>query len=76
MRALLAALILCATVTVADAAASPTDDERAACTPDARKFCKAEFDKLFAALRIYSCLSGHRQQLSPKCDAVFKAHGL
>jgi hypothetical protein len=76
MRALLAALILCATVTAAIAAASPTEEERAACKPDAVKFCKAEFDKAFASLHVYWCLSDHRKELSRACDAVFRAHDL
>ncbi len=76
MRALLAALILCAGITAAIAAASPTDDEKTACTPDVLKFCRPQLTGLFVTLRVYSCLSEHRKQLSPKCDAVFKSHGL
>jgi hypothetical protein len=76
MRAFVAALILCAMVAVANAAASPTEEEKAACTPDAMKFCKPQLTGLFVTLRVYVCLSDHRKDLSRACDAVFKAHGL
>jgi hypothetical protein len=40
LRAILAAALVCTLVKAAIAAASPTDEEVAARTPDAKLFCK------------------------------------
>ncbi len=74
LRAMLAAALLCAAGAIAHAAASPTDDEVTACTPDAKKFCKPQLSGAFVSVRVYLCPGSHCKELSPKCDAVFGAH--
>lgn len=78
MRALLAALILCATVTAASAFVEPTNEETEICTPDAFKLCWREMWGKNIRERVFACLKDHhrKSELSPKCDAVFRAHGL
>lgn len=74
MRAILAALIICAL------ACSPvhaqTADEIAACKPDAIRLCKPQLEGWFVTVRVFKCMREHRLELSPRCDAVFRAHGL
>ena len=78
MRALLAALILCAGITVAGAYA-PTAKERADCEPDARRLCPGAIMNIFSDKsvydRVYDCMKLHRRELSRECDAVWRAHG-
>jgi hypothetical protein len=76
MRALLAALILCATVSPTPAFDAPSDGEIAACTPDAMKLCWRQIWGTGAHARVFNCLREHRAELSVECKAVFRAHGL
>lgn len=60
-------------------AAAATAQEIAACFPDAVKFCGAkrgEMPAFFAELRIRACMLVHVNDVSPRCLAVFRAHGL
>jgi hypothetical protein len=72
LRAMLAAALVCASVTATAAAASPTDEEVAACTSDAKLFCKPQFKGLLVDLRVHWCSGSHRRELSPKREAVFR----
>ncbi len=73
MRAVLT-LMLLFTLT---ASAEPTPGEVAACYGDAMRLCKPETEATFArSLRVYFCMRSHRAELSPRCAAVFAAHGL
>jgi hypothetical protein len=56
-------------------AVQPTADEKAACYPDAARYCQSAMHNLFPMLAVFACLMDHRQQLSARCSAVFKAHG-
>jgi hypothetical protein len=76
MRSIIAALMLCATVTIARAFDAPTGEEIAACTPDAMKLCWREIWGRGAHSRVFNCLRDHRADLSADCKAVFKARGL
>lgn len=72
MRAtLLAALILCATVTVASAYDPPTDAEKEACKPDAFKLCWRHFLDEDVYNHVFNCLRNHRVELSTECRFVF-----
>jgi hypothetical protein len=75
MRIILAGLILCALASSAPAFDAPTGDEIEACTPDAMKLCWRQIWGAGAHARVYACLKDHRKDLSPQCDAVFRAHG-
>ena len=73
MRLLLGLILAGGLATVALA---QTDAEVAACRPDALRFCKAQTEaRFFAIARTFNCMLEHRTQLSPKCSAVFAAHG-
>jgi len=74
MRAVLAALMLCA-IMVSPARAQ-TDAEVAACHGDAIRLCRSQLSGWFVTARVLACMLGHRRELSPKCAAVFRAHGL
>ncbi len=49
-----------------------TPDERAACAPDATKFCK---DAIPDTFRVLACLQEHREQLHKACQQVLKNAG-
>lgn len=53
-----------------------TQVEYDACRSDAMRLCKAETQMFFATLNTLACMRAHRLQLSPKCSAVFAAHGM
>jgi hypothetical protein len=77
MKRLILALALCA---VAAPAHATTASEAAACYADAVRFCgvtQADKDAgAFRRLAIGLCMLAHRAQVAPRCEAVFKAHGL
>jgi hypothetical protein len=70
---LLAAIMLSAAVSVADAQPSrgSSSDERA-CRGDATKFCRSVIGNDMAVLQ---CFQARRRQLSPACRAVLKKYG-
>lgn len=76
LRAVLAAILCALMVTSAHAL---TQSEIVACYPDAVRLCGVTAaDRNASVLRrlaIGACMFSHRQQLSPHCDAVFRAHG-
>lgn len=78
MRVLLAALILCATISSAAAFEEPTGAEKSACTPDAFKLCWREFWSADVRARVFACLKKHHHngELSAACEAVFSSRGL
>jgi hypothetical protein len=49
-----------------------TEDEQAACAPDAKKFCVDKIPDTFAVL---ACLQAHRQRLSKACRHVLEENG-
>lgn len=55
-----------------------TRAELRACFGDAVKLCAATSDdpSFLERLRIRFCMIAHRDDVSPPCKAVFKAHGL
>ena len=75
LRALLAALMLCA---MTGDVRSQTAVEKAACTPDAFKLCWREFWSTDVRANVFSCLKKHHHKgdLSAECEAVFRVHGL
>lgn len=60
------ALALCSTASLA----LGTDEQRAACTPDAFRLCSAQIPNVDA---IVACLKRQKSNLSPGCQAVFNA---
>ncbi len=76
MKRLILTIALCAAATAAHAA---TTAETAACYPDAVRLCgvtPADKDAgPFRRLIIGACMLAHRSQVSPRCEAVFRAHG-
>ncbi|CAN5416326.1 hypothetical protein BH11PSE4_BH11PSE4_25560 [soil metagenome] len=73
--ACLAALTLCllSTATFAQQGGSGTDAEKAACSPDVKKFCVAVIDQ--GDLVILSCLQQNRPKISKACNQVLVDHG-
>jgi hypothetical protein len=57
-------------------AQAQTPAEREACHDDAIRLCRPQLDGMFVTLRVLACLVSRRDQLSPKCQAVLKAHGV
>jgi hypothetical protein len=53
----------------------PTASELSACKADALRLCNPGIADLFNYDRVKACMVAHRTKLSPKCAAVFKAHG-
>jgi hypothetical protein len=49
-----------------------TAEERAACQPDATKFC---LDDMPDNMRVLACLQRHRTKLRKACVRVLEAHG-
>lgn len=65
---LLAAAVIAATLSLADAAvAQGTREEREACTPDVFRLCSAQIPNVDA---IVSCLNRKKSKLSPACRVV------
>jgi hypothetical protein len=52
--------------------AGGTPEDRAACQPDAIKFCKAAMPD---ELRVLGCLQDNRKRISPACHAVLIKYG-
>ncbi len=79
MRALLAALLLCAFgVAAGGATVQVPPDVREACTDDAMHFCpmRALLAAATGDLRgVRVCLARHRRDLSPACGRVLRRHG-
>lgn len=53
-------------------APAQTQEERAACTADAMKFCSAEISQGHDAAK--ACLEKHRHQISAECAAAIAKH--
>lgn len=70
MRTAIIALLLGLSATAAIAAG--TEEERAACSPDARKFCKTAGSEEMAVL---FCLKENREKLSKACRKVLADNG-
>lgn len=68
MKIIAAALVLFVTVDY-----EPTAKEKAFCTYDAFKFCIKEIPD---REKVFRCLIEHRGELTPRCNSVFRAHGL
>jgi hypothetical protein len=66
-----AAIIL----TLALAAAPPSDAERAACKPDALKFCLGNA-LIMNIPGVVHCLAAHQQKISQPCRDVLKRRGI
>jgi cysteine rich repeat protein len=61
---------------IADPLSNGTKEERAACAPEAVKFCKHELDvNASDNAAILKCLQRNRQKISAQCQAVLKNHG-
>jgi hypothetical protein len=73
MRALLAALILCATASMAHA---QSESDISACKTDAINICNASIADLWNYDRVAKCMKEKKAQLSPRCRRVLDAHGL
>jgi hypothetical protein len=56
----------------AAAMAQGTEQERAACSPDVRRLCKAAGDDTFVVL---ACLKQNRTKLSKACEKVLADNG-
>lgn len=50
-----------------------SQDERAACTPDAQRFCRKDLGNDGA---VQQCLQAQRAKLSRSCKKVFESHGM
>ncbi|HEY9452445.1 MAG TPA: cysteine rich repeat-containing protein [Bradyrhizobium sp.] len=50
-----------------------TEDEQAACAPDAARYCK---DAIPDTFRVLECLQEHRRKLKRACRNVLKSHGV
>ena len=61
---------------VQKASAQGTEQERAACRHDVRRFCQAELQRNPGdVLSVSNCLQANRSRLGPTCRAVFVSHG-
>ena len=49
-----------------------TPQERAACAPDVRKYCKSANDD---TMRVLACLQANRGKISAACNKVLVSHG-
>ena len=49
-----------------------TPEEQAACSPDAKRFCK---DAIPDTFRVLACLQDHREKLHKRCRIVLEGHG-
>jgi hypothetical protein len=49
-----------------------TPQERAACTPDVRKFCRSVSQD---EMRVLACLQANRAKISAACNKVLVSHG-
>jgi hypothetical protein len=49
-----------------------TPQERAACGPDVRKFCKSAAED---TMRVLACLQANRGKISAACNKVLVSHG-
>jgi hypothetical protein len=68
-----AALVACVSSTVVGQQSQQgTPDERAACAPDVRKFCKSANDD---TMRVLACLQANRGKISAACNKVLVSHG-
>jgi Cysteine rich repeat len=67
-----AALVACATPTVLAQSEQGTPQERAACAPDVRKFCKSANDD---TMRVLACLQANRGKITSACNKVLVSHG-
>jgi hypothetical protein len=73
-RVLLGVLLL--VMATMGAAHGQTAEEKAACKPDAYKFCNPGIADAFSYDRIVKCMKENKTKLSPECRAAMKAHGL
>ena len=73
------AIVLGITACGVVAALAVTREEVAACYPDAVRLCgvarNAPEPSAAEKLRVGACMLLHRDELSPRCRAVLKAHG-
>jgi Cysteine rich repeat len=67
-----AALVACVTSTVLAQSQQGTPQEREACAPDVRKFCKSANDE---TMRVLACLQANRGKISAACNNVLVSHG-
>jgi hypothetical protein len=49
-----------------------TPEERAACSPDVRKFCGSDLQD---TMRVLACLQANRPKISAACNRVLVSHG-
>jgi hypothetical protein len=71
--ACLTALALCLLATGASAQQGGTEQEKAACSPDVKKFCTPVIGQ--GDLVILSCLQQNRPKISRACNQVLVDHG-
>jgi hypothetical protein len=50
-----------------------SEQERAACAPDVKRFCVQVVDQ--GDLMVLSCLQQNRAKISPACNKVLVSHG-
>lgn len=79
MRAVILGIFLAGFVVSIVHATPPTQAERDACDPDARRLCAGAIlnvlsDKPIEA-RVYECLKKNKTLLSPGCRQAFANHG-
>lgn len=75
----IATIILALLFSTSIAAAEVTLRDKAACAPDAFKYCLHLKDKRHEpgiANHVISCLMSHRSELRPTCAAVFTKNGM
>jgi hypothetical protein len=68
--------VLLGICSVQKASAQGTEQERAACRHDVRRFCQADLQRNpDDVLSISNCLQANRPRLSRSCRGVFVSHG-
>ena len=66
------ALVGGASPTVAQSQQQGTPQERAACAPAVRKFCKSANED---TMRVLACLQANRAKIGAACNKVLVSHG-
>lgn len=68
-------LALTLSLAVAPAFAQGTPAERIACGRDAVRYCRSEL-KAGVVIAVGNCMIANKTRLTPRCRAVFTAHGM
>ena len=69
---LTAALVVGALPALAQSQQQGTPEERAACGPAVRKFCKSANED---TMRVLACLQANRAKIGAACNKVLVSHG-